>query len=96
MLTSILYTGNSRKVITFFNSLIFFFSGKNLRNGSQIKISPPKSVELIDEGQYSLSRDPFRNFPPYSIENEKTLKKTVCFFRKKWGIEFIYCFFFHF
>ena len=86
MLTSILYTGNSRKVITFFNSLIFyFFSGKNLRNGSQIKISPPKSVELIDEGQYSLSRDPFRNFPPYSIENEKTLKKNCLFLSKKMG-----------
>ena len=63
VVSAILYTRNSKKVINFFNCLIlYFFSGKNLQYGSQIKISPPKSVELIDKGEYLLSRDPCRNF----------------------------------
>ena len=80
VVSAILYTRNSKKVINFFNCLIlYFFSGKNLQYGSQIKISPPKSVELIDKGEYLLSRDPYRNFPPYSIENEKALFKKQFF-----------------
>ena len=69
-----------KKLSNFFNRLIlYFFSGKNLQYGSQIKISPPKSVKLIDKGEYLLSRDPSRNFPPYSIENEKALFKKTFF-----------------
>ena len=80
VVSAILYTRNLKKVIIFFNCLIlYFFSGKNLQYGSQIKISPPKSVELIDEGEYLLSRDRYRNFPPYSIENEKALFKKQFF-----------------
>ena len=69
-----------KKVINFFNCLIlYFFSGKNLQYGSQIKMSPPKSVELIDKGENLLSQDPYCNFPPYSIENEKALFKKQFF-----------------
>ena len=74
MLTAILYTGNSRRVITFFIVNYFiFFSGKNLGNGSQIKMSSPKLVELIDKGEYSLSRVPLHNFLLFLIENEKNI-----------------------
>ena len=80
VVSAILYTRYSKKVINFFNRLIlYFFSGKNLQYGSQIKISPPKSVELIDKGEYLCSRDPYRNFPPYSIKNEKALFKKQFF-----------------